>query len=294
MTTTVDSETVSFQPGDYKTDLKPVWCPGCGDFGVLTALYRAMAELQWEPWNSIVVSGIGCSSRLPGYVDTYGFNSVHGRALPIALGAKLARPELNVVAVGGDGDGFAIGGNHFMHAARRNTDLAYFVMDNEIYGLTKGQAAPTTPTGDKTKSTFWGNPEPSVDPCELAISVGATWVGRGFSGDMKTLVGLMSRAMKHRGFAFLNVMSPCVTWRGDDQFKEMKAKLAAVPADHDKTSRAAALAFTREVGVLTAGVLYEVDQPTLVDRINEIKKKAQGGRPVPTTADVLRDFLPPF
>ncbi|MDL1949057.1 2-oxoacid ferredoxin oxidoreductase, partial [Acidobacteria bacterium ACD] len=158
-----------------------------------------MAELQLKPWETVVVSGIGCSSRLPGYVATYGFNSVHGRALPIATGVKAARPELNVVAVGGDGDGLAIGGNHFMHAARRNLDLAYILMDNEIYGLTKGQAAPTTPTGDKTKSTYYGNPEPSTDPCELAIAVGATWVARAFSGDLKTTVDLIAKAMSHRG-----------------------------------------------------------------------------------------------
>ena len=153
-----------FQPGDYKSDLKPVWCAGCGDYGVVSALYRAMAELQLEPWNTVVVSGIGCSSRLPGYVEAYGFNSVHGRALPIATGIKVARPELNVVAVGGDGDGLAIGGNHFLHASRRNLDLFYILMDNEIYGLTKGQAAPTTPSGDKTKSTYFGNPEPCRRP----------------------------------------------------------------------------------------------------------------------------------
>jgi 2-oxoglutarate ferredoxin oxidoreductase subunit beta len=135
-----------------------------------------MAKLQLEPWNTVVLSGIGCSSAAARRPSV---NGVHGRALTLAMGVKVARPELNVIAVGGDGDGIAIGGNHFLHAARRNLDVAYFLMDNEIYGLTKGQAAPTTPAGDKTKSTFWGNPEPSVDPCELAISFGATWVGSG-------------------------------------------------------------------------------------------------------------------
>src|SRR5512141_1779215 len=230
-----------YKATDYKSALKPVWCPGCGDFGVVNSLYKALAELQLDPWNTCVVSGIGCSSRLPGYVATYGFNSLHGRALPIAAGMKLAKPELNVVAVGGDGDGMAIGGNHFMHAARRNLDVTYILMDNEIYGLTKGQAAPTTLSGDKTKSTVYGNPEPSVDPCELAISVGATFVGRAFSGDLKGLIDLMTRAMKHRGFAFINVMSPCVTWRGDDQHKTLRAKLRPLPEDHDKTSREAAM-----------------------------------------------------
>jgi 2-oxoglutarate ferredoxin oxidoreductase subunit beta len=294
MSTSPVAELPTFQPADYKSDLKPVWCAGCGDFGALASLHRAMAKLQLEPWNTVVVSGIGCSSRLPGYVETFGFNGVHGRALTLASGVKLARPELNVIAVGGDGDGIAIGGNHFLHAARRNLDIAYLMMDNEIYGLTKGQAAPTTPAGDKTKSTYWGNPEPSVDPCELAISFGATWVGRGFSGDPKTLVELMSRAIAHRGFAFLNVMSPCVTWRGDDQFKILKAKLAFVPPDHDVTDRAAALRYTREKDVMTTGVLYEVRQPSLVERMEEVRKKAREVGEVASTAGILAAFAPPL
>jgi 2-oxoglutarate/2-oxoacid ferredoxin oxidoreductase subunit beta len=288
------SELPAFQPSDYKSDLKPVWCAGCGDFGALAALHRAMAKLQLEPWNTVVLSGIGCSSRLPGYVETFGFNGVHGRALTLAMGVKVARPELNVIAVGGDGDGIAIGGNHFLHAARRNLDIAYFLMDNEIYGLTKGQAAPTTPAGDKTKSTHWGNPEPSVDPCELAISFGATWVGRGFSGDPKTLTELMTRAMEHRGFAFLNVLSPCVTWRGDDQFKLLKAKLKSLPPDHDRKSRAAALAYIRETDSLTTGVLYEVREPSLVERLEEVRSKALAAGAVTSTADILRAFAPGF
>jgi len=287
------AELPALQPADYKSDLKPVWCAGCGDYGALAALHRAMAKLQLAPWNTVVISGIGCSSRLPGYVSTYGFNGVHGRALTLASGVKVARPELNVIAVGGDGDGIAIGGNHFLHAARRNLDIAYFMMDNEIYGLTKGQAAPTTPAGDKTKSTYWGNPEPPVDPCELAISFGATWVGRGFSGDPKTLAELMVRAMQHRGFAFLNVLSPCVTWRGDEQFKKLKAKLAFVPADHDVTDRTAALRFTRETDVLTTGVLYEVRQPTLLERMEEVRKKARAVGEVTSTAQILAAFAPP-
>lgn len=290
----MSSELPQFQPGDYKTDLKPVWCAGCGDFGVLTAVYRSMAELQLEPWNTVVISGIGCSSRLPGYVSTYGFNSVHGRALPIATGVKVSRPELNVVAVGGDGDGLAIGGNHFLHTARRNLDIAYILMDNEIYGLTKGQVAPTTPTGDKTKSTFYGNPEPSVDPCELAISFGATWVGRAFSGDLKGTVELITAAMRHHGFAFLNVMSPCVTWRGDDQFKTLKAKQKRIPEGHARTDRAAALKYTRETDVLTTGVLYEVEAPSLIDRMEGLRTMARSRGPTPAMKEIVESFYPPF
>lgn len=282
-----------YTPNDYKSDLKPVWCPGCGDFAVLNAVYRALADLHIEPHETVVVSGIGCSSRLPGYVDTYGFNSLHGRALPIATGVKLARPNLTVLAVGGDGDGIAIGGNHFMHAARRNVDIAYFMMDNEIYGLTKGQAAPTTPSGDKTKSTLYGNPEVSVDPCGLAISLGASWVARGFSGDVKGTTELMKLAISHHGFAFLNIISPCVTWRGDDQTKELRAKQRALPADHDPTNRTAALRFTNEdVDQMTVGVLYDTQRPTLVDEMLDIRDKAIGIAPPPGREEILRVFAP--
>ena len=283
---------ISFKPGDYKTDLKAVWCPGCGDFGVLNALYRAMAKLSIEPWNTVILSGIGCSSRLPGYVNTYGFNGVHGRALTLATGVKVARPELTVIAVGGDGDGLAIGGNHLMHAARRNLDVTYILMDNEIYGLTKGQVAPTTPTGDKTKSTYWGNPEPAVDPCELAISTGATWVARGFSGDMKFLTELITRALDHQGFSFLNVMSPCVTWRGDDQFKVLKQMLKYLPEGYDPSHRHSSVQYTREQGVLTTGVLYEVERPTLLDRLTETTKMAGGDGREPSIKEIIETFYP--
>lgn len=279
-----------YAPNDYKSDLKPVWCPGCGDFGVVNSLYKAMSDLRIEPHETVVVSGIGCSSRLPGYVEAYGFNSLHGRALPIATGIKLANPKLNVVVVGGDGDGIAIGGNHFLHTARRNTDLTYIMMDNEIYGLTKGQAAPTTPMGDRTKSTTYGNPEAAIDPCGIALSFGATWVGRGFSGDVKGSTELMKRAMQHRGFAFLNILSPCVTWRGDDQHKELRAKLRPLPEGHDRTNMTEALRYVNETGALTAGVLYEVAHPTLVDEMELIASKATATRPRASRGDLLRAF----
>ncbi|HHQ47575.1 MAG TPA: 2-oxoacid:ferredoxin oxidoreductase subunit beta [Acidobacteria bacterium] len=290
----MSTEVVKLKPGNYKTTLKPVWCPGCGDFGVLNALYRAMAQLQLEPWNTVVMSGIGCSSRLPGYVATYGFNSVHGRALTLATGVKIARPETTVIAVGGDGDGMAIGGNHFMHACRRNLDVTYILMDNEIYGLTKGQTAPTTPTGDKTKSSFYGNPEPAVDPVELAIGTGATFVARGFSGDMKTLTNLIAQAIQHKGFAFVNVMSPCVTFRGEIQYTILKEKLQMVPEDHDVTDRLAALQYTREKDVMTTGVLYNVDEPSLVERIEHVREQAKAMGPEPTIKDILQSFYASF
>lgn len=281
---------MTFTANDFKTDLKPVWCPGCGDFAVLNSVHRALVAAGCAPHETILVSGIGCSSRLPGYVETYGLNSLHGRALPIATGAKLASPRMTVVAVGGDGDGLAIGGNHFLHAARRNVDIAYFMMDNEIYGLTKGQAGPTTPTGDRTKSTTYGNPDPAVDPCALAIACGASWVARGFSGDVKGTTELMTRAIRHHGFAFLNILSPCVTWRGEEQHKEIRAKTRPVPPDHDVTSRDAALRFTDEPEQITTGVLYEVNRPTLLDELADIERRARGEKPLATRSEFLGAF----
>ncbi|HSY50062.1 MAG TPA: 2-oxoacid:ferredoxin oxidoreductase subunit beta [Thermoanaerobaculia bacterium] len=276
---------------DYKTDLKPVWCPGCGDFAVLNSVYRALADLKCEPHETVVVSGIGCSSRLPGYVESYGFNTLHGRALPIATGTKLAAPNLHVIAVGGDGDGLAIGGNHFMHACRRNVDIAYFIMDNEIYGLTKGQAGPTTPHGDKTKSTTYGNPDTSIDPCNLAIALGASWVARGFSGDVKGTTELMKEAIAHHGFAFLNIISPCVTWRGDDQTKLLRPKVRPVPADHDRSNREAAMQFTNESDDrLTVGVLFSSPRASLLDEVIDIRERASGVSMPPGREEILRVF----
>jgi 2-oxoglutarate ferredoxin oxidoreductase subunit beta len=280
-----------YSPQDYKTDLKPVWCPGCGDFAVLNSVYRALADLKCEPHETVVVSGIGCSSRLPGYVETYGFNSLHGRALPIATGAKLAAPNLKVIAVGGDGDGLAIGGNHFMHAARRNVDIAYFIMDNEIYGLTKGQAAPTTPHGDKTKSTTYGNPEISIDPCALAISLGASWVGRAFAGDVKGTAELMKEAITHHGFSFLNIISPCVTWRGEDQMKLLRPKVRPVPADHTPADRETAMRLCNEPDdKLTTGVLYASPRMSLLDEVLDIRERAVGVGGLVGREEILATF----
>jgi 2-oxoglutarate ferredoxin oxidoreductase subunit beta len=279
-----------YSPQEYKTDLKPVWCPGCGDFAVLNSVYRALADMHFEPHETVIVSGIGCSSRLPGYVETYGFNSLHGRALPIATGVKLAAPKLNVIAVGGDGDGIAIGGNHFIHAARRNVDITYFMMDNEIYGLTKGQAGPTTPHGDKTKSTLYGNPDEGVDPCALAIALGSSWVGRAFSGDVKGTTELMKAAITHHGFAFLNIISPCVTWRGDDQIKLLRPRVRPVPDDHARSDREAALRFTNEPEKITVGVLYEDKRASLVDEMVDIRERASGVKMPPTRSEILAAF----
>jgi 2-oxoglutarate/2-oxoacid ferredoxin oxidoreductase subunit beta len=208
----------------YKGKIHPDWCPGCGDFSVLSALQTAL------------------SSNLPGFINTYGMHTLHGRALAVASGVKLGNHELKVIATGGDGDGFGIGGNHFMHTMRRNVDLTYIVMDNQIYGLTTGQTSPTSRKGMKTKSTPFGNVENPINPIPLAIIAGATYVARGFSGKKKHLVDLLKGAIQHKGFAFVDVFSPCVTYNKDNtyQFFNQRVKILE-EIGHDPTDFAKAI-----------------------------------------------------
>ena len=203
---------------DYKSDIKPIWCPGCGHFAVLTATTKALAHLGLAKEQVAVISGIGCSSRLPAYIDSYGFHGIHGRALPVAAGLKTARPDLTVLVAGGDGDGFSIGGNHFLHACRRNMDMTYIVMDNEVYGMTKGQASPTTaPEWTDSKMTPHGTGMRRFQPAAMALAAGATWIARGFSGDPTSLTRLLVEAIQHPGFALLHVLSPCQTFRPEQR-----------------------------------------------------------------------------
>jgi 2-oxoglutarate ferredoxin oxidoreductase subunit beta len=225
----------------FRCSHKPTWCPGCGDYGVLNGVERAMAEFGRPPHEIAVVAGIGCSSRMPFFLSTYGFHAVHGRGLCVATGLKTARPELTVIAVGGDGDALAIGGNHFFHAMRRNVDLTYILMDNQIYGMTKGQTAPTSGHGIRTKSTPHGNPDMPVDPVWVALSSGATYVAQGLSSNPKQVAELVLGGLLHRGMAFINVLSPCVTFHKDVNKDTLKAASSELPAGHDVTSRGAAL-----------------------------------------------------
>src|ERR671931_1641838 len=197
----------------YESIVEPDWCPGCGDFGVLRALEIAAGKLGIKPKDLVIVSGIGCSSNLPGFIHAYGVHSLHGRAVAVATGIKLANHDLKVVITGGDGDGYGIGVGHFIHAMRRNFDITYLVMNNQIYGLTTGQASPTSEKGMKTKSTpIEGVIENPVDPISLALASGATYVARGFSGDVKTMSELVKGGIEHKGFALIDCMSPCVTY----------------------------------------------------------------------------------
>ena len=247
------------------TPTRPIWCAGCGDFGVLEALTQGLDELAVPAYRRMIIAGIGCSGSLQNYLSCYGYHALHGRVLPTATGCKLANPDLTVVAVGGDGDGYAIGGGHLVHAFKRNPGITYIVMNNGTYGLTKGQASPTSTAG------FRGNSEEDLDPVLLALSIpGSTFIARAYSGQPAQLLNLTIAALKHtaagHGMAYLEVLSPCVTY--NDTYREWRTNVYNIDddADYDRKDRAAA--FTRmidlrEQGRLPLGLIYEGERPAL-------------------------------
>jgi len=248
----VNPETLS--PGCYKSKMKPIWCPGCGDFGVLASITRSLSAMGLSRDEVAVVSGIGCSSRTPAYLSLYGFHAIHGRALPVATGLKVARPELTVLVTTGDGDGFSIGGNHFMHACRRNTDLTYIVMDNQVYGMTKGQASPTTdPDWEAGKLTPGGTGVNPFQPLVIALASGATFVARCSSGDLQGTADTITAAVRHPGFAFIQILSPCVTFRPEQRGWRKLAHPAPVEPTDD-AARAARRLLTDDS--FYTGILY--------------------------------------
>lgn len=258
---------------DYKSDVKVTWCPGCGDFGVLNATYRGLAGLKMSPDQTVVVSGIGCSSRFPHFMKTFGFHSVHGRALPVAQGLKMARPDLTVVAVGGDGDLFSIGAGHLVHAALRNIDITVVVMDNETYGLTKGQTSPTSPTGRVTKSTPYGMLSSQFNPIATALSLNVSYVARGYSAKPKELASLIEKGMLHKGFSFIHVLSPCPTFY--HTFDAWDAAATAIPADHNPSDRGNAMTLAMETEKQFIGLFYQDERPTMDQAAHELTQQAK-------------------
>ncbi len=251
---------------------EPDWCPGCGDFGVLTAVKQAIIELGLYPHEVMTISGIGCSSNLPGYINAYGMHTLHGRSLAVATGAQLANHKMKVIATGGDGDGFGIGGNHFVHSMRRNVDLTYIVMDNQIYGLTTGQISPTSTKGMKTKSTPDGSVENPINPIPLAIASGATYVARGYTGQVKHLVELIKGGIQHKGFAFIDAFSPCVTYNHDNShefFKQRTQKLEEM--GHNPTDFHATMEKAYMWGeVIPIGLFWKRDDLPSLDQLEPI------------------------
>lgn len=253
MDAAVLAEAPRFAPRDYKSDIKPVWCPGCGDYSVHMSITKALASLEVAPERVAVISGIGCSSRIPAYTNCYGFHGVHGRALALGTGLKVARPDLVVLVAGGDGDGFSIGGNHFLHACRRNIDLTYIVMDNRVYGMTKGQPSPTTePDWDSALSPGGTGLRP-FHPLVIALASGANFIARGFSGDPAGCAEMIVEAIRSPGFSFVEILSPCVTFRPDQREWKSMVRQAPVTATDDP-ARAARRLMTDDG--FNLGVLY--------------------------------------
>jgi len=203
---------IKFTPKDFATDQEVRWCPGCGDYAILKGVQKALADIGTAPENVVFVSGIGCAARFPYYVETYGFHTIHGRAPAFATGIKLAKPELDVWIVSGDGDSLSIGGNHLMHVLRRDVDVNYLLFNNEIYGLTKGQASPTSRMGTRSPSTPAGSVDAPLSPCVTALGVGARFVARGIDRGQKELPGILQRAHAHKGASFVEILQNCIVY----------------------------------------------------------------------------------
>ena len=263
----------------YKGKIDPDWCPGCGDFSVLAAIEKTLTEMGLQPHQVVTISGIGCSSNLPGFINTYGMHTLHGRALAVATGVKMSNHELTVLVTGGDGDGFGIGGNHFLHTMRRNVDLTYIVMDNQIYGLTTGQTSPTSVLGMQTKSTPEGNLENPINPIPLAMAGGATFVARGYSGKQSHLVEVLKQAIEHRGFSFVDVFSPCVTYNLDNTYKWFRPRIKFLEDEgHDSTDFHAAIDRGYQWGdEIPVGVFWRRDD---LSSLNDLEPVLSEGGPL--------------
>ncbi len=258
---------------DYAGAVKPTWCPGCGDFGILNAVKRGLVQAGLAPHEVLVVSGIGCGSKLPDYASVNGFMTLHGRPVPVATGAKLANHSLKVITVHGDGDSMGLGMGHFIHTARRNLDITDLIQNNQIYGLTKGQYSPTSDPGFITKTSPDGSFEMAANPLALALAAGATFVSRGFAGDVKGLASLIAKAVEHKGYALVDILQPCVTFNRKntyDWYRERVYSLAET--DHDPKDRLAAFEKALEWGErIPTGIIYQTRLPTYEEQVAGLK-----------------------
>ncbi len=259
---------------DFKSDLRPVWCPGCGDYGVLNPFLQALVVTGKDPKNTVIVSGIGCSGRFPYFCSTYGFHGVHGRSVPTALGMKAAAPELDVFCVGGDGDGLGIGGGHLPHAARKNPDMTYILINNNIYGLTKGQSSPTSPIAMTSKTAPFGNVEDPLNPVEMLLAYDTSFIGVGYSGKPKMLKEIFVQAIEHRGFSVVLVHSPCVSFNKEITGDVMSSMFAELPEDHDAADKRQAYDYAMDAARMWTGVLYRQERPALQDRVEDQRERA--------------------
>ncbi len=269
----------------YKNEVEQTWCPGCGHYSVLRALKIALARLEIQNHKAAIVSGIGCSGRIGGYIKAYGFHGIHGRSLPIAQGIKLANKNLTVVAAGGDGDGFAIGTGHAMHAIKRNIDITYLLMNNQVYGLTKGHTSPLSDLNFVTKSTPLGQVEDPLRPSLLALSAGGGFIAQGFSGRQEELIELIMKAIVHKGFSLINIFSPCVTFNPGKGYEWLRENLVSLDQDHDAGDYSGAFKTFLESEGLFTGLLYQKDAPDYQSRI-------QGASETPLAELDIKDTRP--
>jgi 2-oxoglutarate ferredoxin oxidoreductase subunit beta len=279
---------------DY-AGLQPAWCPGCGNFGILKALNEALVGLEIEPHRVLLVSGIGQAGKLPHYTRGNVFNSLHGRPVPPAIGAKIVNPDLVVIAVSGDGDAYGEGGNHFIHAARRNHDITYLVHNNQVYGLTKGQASPTSDAGFVTKTTPEGASNP-VNPIALAIVSGASFVARGFAGDSGHLAGLIKQGILHRGFSLVDILQPCVSFNHRNTFQWYHQRVYKLEDEsgYEPTDKKAALEKAFEWGdKIPIGIIYRQELPVYEDNLPALREGALVSREIaPQRAEkLIAEFL---
>ena len=277
---------------DYKGKVKPDWCPGCGNFAQLSAIGGALTELGIEPKDSVVVSGIGCSSNMPEFINMYGFHGLHGRLLPVAEAIKWANDKLTVIGYGGDGDGFFEGTQHFYHTSKRNVDITYIVSDNQIFGLTTGQASPTTQMGMVTKTTPKGNIEKPLNPLDFALTAGATFVARAFSGDARHLKEVIKAGIQHRGFSFIDVFSPCVTYNKINTYDFFRKRVYHLEGN-DRKDIMQAYRIAQEWGDrIPIGILYENNEKTYEDYDPILSKGPLVSSPVhKLVEDDLEEFV---
>lgn len=278
-----------------KTGYMPTWCPGCGDFGIWMALREALAKLGIGPDDGLLIYGIGCHANMYDWMNIYGFEGLHGRTLPVAQGVKLANHTLPVIAIAGDGDCLGEGGNHFIHAAKRNPDITVIIHDNQVYGLTTGQASPTARPGFVTKSTPEGVVDEPVNPLTLALVSGATYVARGFAGDMPGLTKLIADAISHKGFSVVDALQPCVTFDKIHTYQWYRERLYKLAETNYQTNdKLSAITKAMEWGdKIPTGVLYKEDRPTSEDREPALSRKPLNQLPleIENVQELIDEFV---
>jgi 2-oxoglutarate/2-oxoacid ferredoxin oxidoreductase subunit beta len=259
---------------DYASAVKPTWCPGCGDYGILSAVKAALVQVGMAPHEVLIVTGIGCGSKLPDYMRVNGILTLHGRPLPVATGARLANHKLKVMTIHGDGDGMGLGMGHFIHTARRNIDLVDLIQNNQIYGLTKGQYSPTSDIGFVTSTSPEGAIETAANPTLLALAAGGTFIARGFAGDAKGLADLIAKAIQHKGYALVEVLQPCVTFNRKNTYDWYRERVYnLVDTDYDPGDRVAAFQKALEWGDrIPLGIIYQTQRPTYEEQVVGLKE----------------------